>query len=128
MSVLRVELRVSEERESGELKTQRESAGVLSFFRGRVQLQSVWCDANVERNTRRERRRVGEAEGCGGNSGLLLTVQPAVVRWRSTVLQMPSRAAVIVANTDATAGCGGHRCGWQVLASPELAMQLRGFG
>lgn len=54
MSVLRVELRVSEERESGELKTERESAGVLSFFRGRVQLQSVWCDANVEKHTQRE--------------------------------------------------------------------------
>lgn len=62
---------------------------------------------------------------------MLLTVQPAVVRWRSTVLQMPSRAAVVVAATDATnatAGCGGDRRGRQMLPTPELAMQLRGFG
>lgn len=76
------------------------------------------------RRKRRETRRERRERGAG--TGLLLTVQPAVVRWRSTVLQVPSRAAVVVAN--AAAGCGRHRRGRQMLPPPELAMQLRGFG
>lgn len=78
------------------------------------------------RNRRRSQNRAWDRDRDRETelTGLLLTVQPAVVRRRSAVLQVASRAAMIVTGAGRCRGPRARKLG----STPKLAVKLRGFG